>query len=115
MRSENARNPTKKHDEVKVTRYVQNGGLLELRSYLKRRKGKFDLNFRLDKSVKRYVMYAHLQYLINIFRTVLHIAALLGDDGIIRLLLANDADPRVSDSEGLLIINYNKLLYLTIV
>jgi len=100
MRSENARNPTKKHDEVKVTRYVQNGGLLELRSYLKRRKGKFDLNFRLDKSVKR---------------TVLHIAALLGDDGIIRLLLANDADPRVSDSEGLLIINYNKLLYLSIV
>jgi len=37
-RSENARNPSKKHDEVKLLRFVQNGGLLELRQYLKNEK-----------------------------------------------------------------------------
>ena len=48
-RSENARNPSKKHDEVKLLRFVQNGGLLELRSYLKKRKGKLNINYQINK------------------------------------------------------------------
>ena len=53
-RSENARNPSKKHDEVKLLRFVQNGGLLELRQYLKKRKGKLNINYQINKQ-KRYV------------------------------------------------------------
>ena len=49
MRSENARNASKKHNEAKVLRYVQNGGLLDLRAYLKKRGAKMDINFNVNK------------------------------------------------------------------
>ena len=49
MRSENARNASKKHNEGKVLRYVQNGGLLDLKAYLKKRGGKMDINFHVNK------------------------------------------------------------------
>jgi len=31
---------------VKLLRFVQNGGLLELRQYLKKRKGKLNINYQ---------------------------------------------------------------------
>ena len=51
-RSENARNSGKKHDQKKILTFVQNGGMLELKSYLKRHKS-IDINFRLKDSMNR--------------------------------------------------------------
>jgi len=84
MRSENARTASKKHNESKLLRFVQNGGLLDLKAYLKKRGDKMDINFKINKQQ----------------RTCLHIAALLGDDGIIRTLLKNGANPMCADNEG---------------
>ena len=51
-RSENARNSSKQHDQRKILTFVQNGGMLELKSYLKRHKST-DINFRLKDSMNR--------------------------------------------------------------
>lgn len=82
-RSENARLTTKKHDQKKILTFVQNAGMLELKQYLRRHK-KADLNWRVD----------------GLQRTVLHIAGILGDDGIIRTLLELGADPKLVDKNG---------------
>ena len=78
-RSQNSKITSKKHDEKKIVTYVQNAGMLELKQYLKRHKNA-NLNFRVDARG----------------RTVLHIAGILGDDGIIRTLLDFGADPKVN-------------------
>ena len=78
-KSLNAKTTSKKHDQKKIVTFVQNAGMLELKQYLKRHKNA-DLNFRVDARG----------------RTVLHIAGILGDDGIIRTLLDCGADPKVS-------------------
>ena len=49
MRSENARTASKKHNESKLLRFVQNGGLLDLKAYLKKRGDKMDINFKINK------------------------------------------------------------------
>lgn len=82
-RSQNAKTTSKKHDQKKIVTYVQNAGMLELKQYLKRHKNA-DLNFRVDGRG----------------RTVLHIAGILGDDGIIRTLLDCGADPKLVDTNG---------------
>ncbi len=79
-RSQNAKTTSKKHDQKKIVTYVQNAGMLELKQYLKRHKNA-DLNFRVDGRG----------------RTILHIAGILGDDGIIRTLLDCGADPKVGN------------------
>lgn len=51
-RSENARQTTKKHDQKKIIAYVQNGGMLELKQYLKRHKSA-NVNFRIGGTLNR--------------------------------------------------------------
>ena len=46
-RSENARITSKKHDQKKILAFVQNGGMLELKQYLKKHKSA-NVNFRID-------------------------------------------------------------------
>ncbi|XP_035246481.1 NF-kappa-B inhibitor-like protein 1 isoform X4 [Anguilla anguilla] len=69
--------------QKRVLRYVEEGSLLKLKSYL-RKHPDVELNFSSGK--KR--------------RGPLHVACSLGDDGVLRLLLKNGADPLLGDRNG---------------
>ncbi|XP_055792522.1 NF-kappa-B inhibitor-like protein 1 isoform X1 [Salvelinus fontinalis] len=69
--------------QKKMIRYVEEGSLMKLKSYL-RKHSDLDVNFSQGK--KR--------------RTPLHLACSLGDDAILRLLLKNGADILLKDKKG---------------
>lgn len=69
--------------QKKMIRYVEEGNLMKLKSYL-RKHSDLDVNFSQGK--KR--------------RTPLHLACSLGDDAILRLLLKNGADILLKDKKG---------------
>ncbi|KAJ8408594.1 hypothetical protein AAFF_G00252290 [Aldrovandia affinis] len=69
--------------QKRVLRYVEEGSLLKLKSYL-RKHPELELNFSDGR--KR--------------RSPLHLACSLGDDGLLRLLLKHGADPLHKDRKG---------------
>ncbi|KAI1905026.1 hypothetical protein AGOR_G00011710 [Albula goreensis] len=69
--------------QKRVLRYVEEGSLLKLKSYLRKHRG-LELNF--SEGRKR--------------RSPLHLACSHEDDGVLRLLLKNGADPLLKDRNG---------------
>uniref|UniRef100_A0A8B9JSW6 NF-kappa-B inhibitor-like protein 1 n=1 Tax=Astyanax mexicanus TaxID=7994 RepID=A0A8B9JSW6_ASTMX len=69
--------------QKKAWRYVEEGGLLKLKSYLRKHKD-IDVNFTHGKRQ----------------RSPLHLACSQGDDGILRLLLKHGADPLQRERDG---------------
>lgn len=70
--------------QKKVWRYVEEGSLLKLKSYLRKHRKDVDVNFTLGK--RR--------------RGVLHLVCSHGDDALLRLLLKHGADPLQRDRNG---------------
>ncbi|TRY65263.1 hypothetical protein DNTS_015430 [Danionella cerebrum] len=72
-----------KRNQKKVFRYVEEGSLLKLKSFLRKHKD-VELNFTKGKK----------------HRSMLHIVCSHGDDAVLRLLLKHGADPRQTDRNG---------------
>lgn len=69
--------------QKRVWKYVEEGGLLKLKSYLRKHRD-LDLNFSQGKRE----------------RSPLHLACSLGDDAAVRLLLKHGADVLQKDRKG---------------
>jgi len=69
--------------QQRVLRYVRSGSLLKLKSYLRKHKN-LDVNFSHGRKC----------------RTPLHIASGLGDDAVLRVLLARGAEVLRKDRKG---------------
>ncbi|XP_072515354.1 NF-kappa-B inhibitor-like protein 1 isoform X1 [Salminus brasiliensis] len=71
------------HKQKKAWRYVEEGGLMKLKSYLRKHRD-LDINFTQGKRQ----------------RSLLHLACSQGDDAILRLLLKHGADPLQKERHG---------------
>lgn len=69
--------------QKRVWRYVENGDVLKLKSYLQKHRD-LDVNFSMGKRQRR----------------PLHLACELGDDAVLRLLLRHGADILQTDRKG---------------
>uniref|UniRef100_A0A671RSV8 NF-kappa-B inhibitor-like protein 1 n=1 Tax=Sinocyclocheilus anshuiensis TaxID=1608454 RepID=A0A671RSV8_9TELE len=75
--------PMVKRKQRRVLRYVEEGSLMKLKSFLRKHKD-LELNFTQGKK----------------HRSLLHIACSHGDDAVLRLLLKHGADPLQTDRNG---------------